>query len=106
VSSRAVLPRWRSLYDGPAGGDVTSRVWIEVTADGSLVVGTQDIGDSLERIFGVDEHEWMEVVPPGHHLPATFAQLAAMLDGNPTAASAFRDWCAANGVPVRTVVVR
>ena len=48
-------------------------VTAKLTEEGNLVVSGQDIGPSVERIFGSDEYEYAHTIPADHI--ATFFEL-------------------------------
>ena len=49
------------------------RVVAKLTEDGDLVISGQDIGPSVERLFGSDEYEYSHIIPAP--LIATFFEL-------------------------------
>ena len=54
----------------------TRHVTAKLTVDGNLVISGQDIGPSVERIFGPDEYEYALTIPAAH-IAAFFELLGA-----------------------------
>jgi hypothetical protein len=51
-------------------------VTAKLTEDGNMVISGQDIGPSVERIFGSDEYEYAHTIP-ATHIAAFFELLGA-----------------------------
>ena len=63
VVRRRIIPRTEVvLLDEWIDGE-SRRVVAKLTEDGSLMISGQDIGPSVERIFGSDEYEYSHTIP-------------------------------------------
>ncbi len=63
VVRRRINPRTEVvLLDEWIDGE-SRRVVAKLTEDGSLMISGQDIGPSVERIFGSDEYEYSHTIP-------------------------------------------
>lgn len=63
--------------------DGTRFLGASLTADGNIVIEGQDLGDGVERFFGVREYEWIWTIPAAS-VPALLAALGVA--DNPLAA--------------------
>jgi len=76
VNRAQLIPRTEVvLLDEWLDGE-SRHVIAKLTDDGNLVISGQDIGPSVERIFGSDEYEYAHIVPTAH-IAAFFELLGA-----------------------------
>ena len=74
------------------------RVDLMLKDDGAIVLEGQDMGPTVEEVWGDTDYEyWVRVAPPS--LPKlAFALLHEKFAGRLDAVDAFRDWCRTHGV--------
>ncbi len=74
------------------------RVDLMLKDDGTIVLEGQDMGPTVEEVWGDTDYEyWVRVAPPS--LPKlAFELLREKFAGRLDAVQAFRDWCLAHGV--------
>ena len=76
VDRAQLIPRTEVvLLDEWLDGE-SRHVTAKLTEEGNLVVSGQDIGPSVERIFGSDEYEYAHTIPAAH-IAAFFELLGA-----------------------------
>ena len=76
VDRARLIPRTEVvLLDEWLDGE-SRHVTAKLTDDGNLVISGQDIGSSVERIFGSDEYEYAHTIPAAH-IAAFFELLGA-----------------------------
>ena len=76
VDRARLIPRTEVvLLDEWLDGE-SRHVTAKLTAEGNLVISGQDIGSSVERIFGSDEYEYAHTIPAAH-IAAFFELLGA-----------------------------
>ncbi len=76
VDRARLIPRTEVvLLDEWINGE-SRHVIAKLTDDGNLVISGQDIGPSVERIFGSDEHEYSHTIP-ARYIAAFFELLGA-----------------------------
>ena len=74
------------------------RVDLMLKDDGAIVLEGQDMGPTVEAVWGDSDYEyWVRVAPPS--LPKlAFELLREKFSGQLGAVDAFRDWCTTHGV--------
>lgn len=76
VDRARLIPRTEVvLLDEWLDGE-SRHVTAKLTEEGNLVISGQDIGSSVERIFGSDEYEYAHTIPAAH-IAAFFELLGA-----------------------------
>lgn len=74
------------------------RVDLMLKDDGAIVLEGQDIGPTVEEVWGDTDYEyWVRVASPSLSKLA-FELLREKFAGRLDAVTAFRDWCRAHGV--------
>jgi hypothetical protein len=79
-------------------GTAFRRVDLRLEDDGAIVLEGQDMGPTVEEVWGDTDYEfWVRVALPS--LPKlAFELLREKFAGRLDAVEAFRDWCRAHGV--------
>ena len=58
-----IIPRTEVVLLNESVDGESRRVVAKLTDNGSLMISGQDIGPSVERIFGSDEYEYSHIIP-------------------------------------------
>jgi len=83
---REPLPRFRSVR-------------LSLAADGSLTLGTQDMGPTVEAVWGDGDYEFSTRVPAGAVAALAFHLLVERFQNQPDATDALEAFCKARGIP-------
>lgn len=79
-------------------GTVSRRVRLYARDDGRIMFEGQDLGPSIEEIFGDSDYEYWVNVPAGDLQKLAFELLREKYTGQLNAVEAFRDWCQTHGI--------
>ncbi len=79
-------------------GTTSRHVRLYMRDDGGIMFEGQDLGPSVEEVFGDSDYEYWVHVPPSALQKLAFELLREKYTGQLNAVEAFRDWCKAHGV--------
>jgi hypothetical protein len=82
---RQELPAFRSIY-------------LRVSPNGAVRIDAQDMGKTVEEIWGDSDYEFWVDVPEVEIQKLLFALLKEKYAGRPGAVDEFKDFCQANGI--------
>ncbi len=74
------------------------RVDLRLADDGAIYLEAQDMGPSVEQVWGDTDYEFRVRVAPSALPKLAFELLREKFAGRLDAVTAFRDWCRAHGV--------